>query len=553
MMTKWACAASATVLLSIGCTSATSGPLDDGSGGGATTTSGHGGGGGGASTGAGGQGGAPSECPQDCSKVQVPPCLLSVCDPASKQCKVVPDPNPTPCDDGQYCTVGETCLDGKCQGGASNDCGIQADPCTAVTCKEATKSCVKEPQSDGTPCANTDLCTVNAQCKAGQCVGSPKDCFFAPGVDDCHVGTCDPKTGKCNPSPGNDGQPCKDAGDLCNENKTCSQGNCTGGTPVDCSYMGSGCDAGVCDPKDGSCTTQPIAAGGSCPDAADECNAGLCDANGTCNPSPLKAGTACQSAADECNAAQCDGKGACVAVPLAAGTACQSAVDACNTAQCDGKGLCAPHAANEGKSCNDGNTCTVSDACVAGVCSGTPDASLVTYFADSFADNGKGWVLGKEWQIGPAKASPGKAGCSSYEDPAHDHTHAGDNGIAGVDIGGYADISANHDYYYLESPVIDTSAAAGSIYLQFWRWLNTDGSLWMANDVECWDGAKWRTLWESDFDNDSAWTPFSYDITACKGAGTKVRFGMSIVDYTLACTESSWNLDDVAIVSKACF
>lgn len=526
MKTTFALAGGAVALFTVGCTSATSMPLESGSGGAETTSVGAGGSGGATTGGAGGQGGgASNECGQDCSKVQVPPCLLSVCDPVSKQCQVVPDPSPTPCDDGQYCTVGDTCKEGKCQGGVSNDCGIAADPCTAITCKEATKSCVKEPQSDGTPCANSDLCMVNAQCSNGQCVGAPKDCFFAPGVDDCHTGTCDPKTGKCTPVPGNDGAACVDAADLCTQDKTCSKGTCGGGQAKDCSWLDYGCEAGVCDAKTGECSSQPVGAGGACSDAEDECNAGVCDA-----------------------------KGACVALPLKAGTACPSANAECAVGQCDGKGACMPVMANDGKACSDGNACTSNDICSKGACSGTPQGGLTTYFTEPFKDNAKGWTLGKEWQIGPAKASPGQGEGGSYEDPAFDHTQAGDNGVAGVAIGGYANTAADHDYYYLQSPVIDTSAAPAQIYLQFWRWLNTDTSYWMANSVECTaDGQTWKILWESDGENDDAWTPVSYDMSACKGAGTMLRWGMSIVDSSAVYTESSWNLDDVAIVNQSCF
>ncbi len=529
MRTKFALAGTAVWLLSVGCTSAATAPLDESGnagGSGTTTTGGEGGAGGATTSSAGGAGGAPNECGQDCSKVQVPPCLVSVCDPATKQCTIIPDPDPTPCDDGQFCTVGEACKAGKCQGGVTNACGIEGDACTAIACKEATKSCVKEPQSDGTPCDNnSDLCTVNAQCNNGQCVGTPKDCFFAPGVDECHVGTCDPKTGKCSAEPGNDGAACADAADFCTENKACSGGACAGGTPKDCSWLGSGCDAGVCEPATGDCVTKVVPAGGACDQAADECHAGLCDANGDCNPVPLKKGTACPSADSACAFGQCDGSGACM-----------------------------PVAANDGTACSDKNACTSGDVCTKGVCAGTPQGGLTSYFTETFASNAKGWSLGQEWAIGAAKASPGLGEGSSYEDPAFDHTQAGDNGLAGVVIGGYPDTSVDHGFYYLTSPAIDVSAAPAKVYVQFWRWLNTDSSLWMDNVVECSaDGVTWNNLWSSSGDNDDAWTPVSYDVSGCKSATMKIRWGFSIEDHFGVYTESSWNVDDVAIVNQDCF
>jgi hypothetical protein len=419
--------------------------------------------------------------------VQVPPCLVSVCDPETKQCKIVDDPNPTPCDDGQFCTVGETCKAGKCQGGTTNTCGLDGDACTAITCKEATKSCVKEPQGDGTPCDDaSDLCTVNAQCKNGQCVGTPKDCFFAPGVDECHVGTCDPKTGKCEPQPGNDGEPCSDPNDFCTEDKVCDNGVCGGGTAKDCSYMDNGdCQPGVCEPATGKCVSKPIPAGGACAVVA-QCQVGTCDKNGDCVPAP----------------------------------------------------------AADGSACDDSNSCTNNDKCVKGACVGTPVGGVVTYFSETFKDNSKGWTLGTEWQIGAAKASPGDGEGSSFEDPAQDHTQAGDNGIAGVVIGGYPDESTEHDF----------SGAAGDVYLQFWRWLNTDSSLWMPNEIDCSaDGVTWKNLWKSSGDNDSEWTPVSYKLTTCKSATMKIRWGFAIADASGIYTESSWNIDDVAVTNQSCF
>ena len=56
-------------------------------------------------------------------------------------------------------------------------------------------------------------------------------------------------------------------------------------------------------------------------------------------------------------------------------------------------------------------------------------------------------------------------------DPAADHTPSADNGVAGVAVGGHT-ILALHDYYYLESPIIDT-AGAPTLYLEFYRWLNS--------------------------------------------------------------------------------
>lgn len=469
-----------------------------------------------------GSGGTPSACAQDCSAIQTPPCLVSVCDEPTGQCKVVPDPNPTPCDDGLFCTVDDTCKNGSCIGGPTNDCGIPGDACTAVVCDELSKTCKKQPQDDGTPCKTDDLCAVHAQCKNGLCIGTPKDCFFAPMPDECHVGVCNPTTGKCDPVPGNDGKPCPNDGDLCMVDKTCQNGVCQGGKPKDCSKLTNDCNNGVCDPATGQCVEEPIPPGGKCLDATDECNTGICDLDGTCKPVPTP-GVACASATDDCNAGTCDETGQCIAAPK-----------------------------NEGGACNDGNSCTVNDTCKQGICAGTVSGDYVVYFSESFASNAAGWTLGNEWQIGPAKESPGNASYGN-EDPAFDHTESADNGIAGVVIGGYAE-EVVHGPYCLESPPVDVSSAPGSVYLEFWRWLNSDYTPYMKNTIDAFDGTNWVNVWASGGSpgvKDTAWTLVSHDLTPYKNAALRVRFCFEIGNGGVF-TASSWNVDDVVIANKAC-
>ncbi|WP_196811806.1 S8 family peptidase, partial [Dolichospermum circinale] len=85
------------------------------------------------------------------------------------------------------------------------------------------------------------------------------------------------------------------------------------------------------------------------------------------------------------------------------------------------------------------------------------EEGFTTYFSDDFANNSKGWTLGTEWQIGAATASTGHV--YGNPDPGTDNTPTADNGVAGVVIGGNASTAALHDFYYLTSPVINTSTA----------------------------------------------------------------------------------------------
>jgi hypothetical protein len=175
------------------------------------------------------------------------------------------------------------------------------------------------------------------------------------------------------------------------------------------------------------------------------------------------------------------------------------------------------------------------------------DNDFTTYFWDDFANNSKGWTLGTEWQIGAATASTGHV--YGNPDPGTDNTPTADNGVAGVVIGGNAS-TALHDFYYLTSPVINTSTA-NQLFFEFARWLNSDYTPYMQNKVEIFNGSSWVNLLPSNFDEapgvqDNAWTPQQFDISAYKSASTQIRFGFNVGGSGVF-TVSSWNLDDVKI------
>jgi hypothetical protein len=493
---------------------------------------GSGGGGGGAGGGAGGgeeDAGvdAAPMCP-DCSLVEVPQCFTSVCDQAKGECVAVPTKGDEPCDDGLFCTLNERCKNGVCGEGSDNFCGLTGDACHGVVCDEEADACSLSALPDGISCVSEDLCVVNATCAAGVCTGAQKDCFFAPVPDACHVSACNAATGKCEPVPGNDGAACPNDGDPCLLQKKCSGGLCQGGVPKNCSALTSPCNVGVCDAQTGECKKQPFGVGDSCLDAVNECNTGMCDANGACVPVPTP-GVACASATNDCNEGKCDAAGVCVGSPV-----------------------------NEAGACEDGNACTTGETCSAGACAGGVLNNYIVYFSESFADNSAGWTFNQpgmpatqEWQIGPAAASSCQN--SGSGDPATDHTDGtGDNGIAGVAIGG-CPLKALHGYYYLESPAFN-GEVMGSVWLEFWRFLNSDYAPYMRNTIEVWSGAAWAKVWESAGPpalKDAAWTRFTYDLTPWKNAAMRVRFGWQIQNTT-GFTVSGWNIDDVVISNAIC-
>ncbi|MFM6772099.1 MAG: S8 family serine peptidase, partial [Microcystis panniformis] len=173
------------------------------------------------------------------------------------------------------------------------------------------------------------------------------------------------------------------------------------------------------------------------------------------------------------------------------------------------------------------------------------EEGFTTYFSDDFANNSKGWTLGAEWQIGAAKTSTGHV--YGNPDPGTDNTPTADNGVAGVVIGGNAS-TALHGFYYLTSPVINTSTA-NQLFFEFARWLNSDYTPYMQNKVDIFNGSSWVNLWSSGASpevQDNAWTPQQFDISAYKSASTQIRFGFNVGSSDVY-TVSSWNLDDVKI------
>ena len=452
------------------------------------------------------------------------------------------------------------------------DCASQVDTCNAGTCVNGT--CQKLPANEFGACNDGLFCTENDVCMSGQCVGgSMKAC---QSLDACHIGACDEALKTCKNVAGNDGGQCDD-NDACTLAGVCVTGVCTKGSPVDCSVFNGQCAVGVCDPQLG-CKPTPANNGTKCDDGkGSPCSTGSCTA-GSCNSVAANEGGACndnlfctindhcQNAAcvsggpnpcappGGCYIASCDEQNdACTAVPGNNGAACDD-FNTCTKGTTCLNGACAAGLPdNDGAMCDDGSTCTSATTCAAGLCGGGVGPTV--YFADDFHDNSKGWLLGAEWQIGPAMASQnGVLGA----DPATDHSPSADNGVAGVVIGGNASTNL-HPYNYIESPPFDTATAAGSVILGFQRWLNSDYDPFMHNRVEVYNGSQWVVIWQSGPSpgiQDSppeglGWTFQQFDLTSYKNAAMKVRFGFDIGSGGVF-TIGSWNVDDVLVASGAC-
>jgi hypothetical protein len=148
---------------------------------------------------------------------------------------------------------------------------------------------------------------------------------------------CDEGNDRCVAQPLADGWACDD-GDACTRADTCQVGMCVGANPVVCTAVDQCHVAGTCDPATGACSNPEKANETACDDGnactrADTCQAGVCVG---------------------ANPVVCTAQGQC----HVAGT-CDPATGTCSN----------PLKAN-GTPCDDGNACTRTDSCLAGVCVG---------------------------------------------------------------------------------------------------------------------------------------------------------------------------------------
>lgn len=321
----------------------------------------------------------------DCSSLSTG-CLRGSCDPATGQCVALPVADGLACDDGAFCTQGETCLAGACQGGVPRVCG--STTCASGICDETANRCASVPINEGGSCDDGAFCTVTDRCVAGACTGTTMDCSALTTA--CTAGFCDESGRRCRAAAAREGQACDDA-DGCTDRDACVSGLCRG-SAKSCGVSASSCQVGFCDAATGQCSTRPKADGASCSDGflcttRDTCQAGTC----------IGAAVNCASSDGQCTVGACnEATGACVATPKVDGTSCNDALgctlnDACAAGRCVGQakacasldgpctvgqcdattGACRAVPVKDGLGCDDGSLCTLNDSCSAGVCSGT--------------------------------------------------------------------------------------------------------------------------------------------------------------------------------------
>jgi hypothetical protein len=119
--------------------------------------------------------------------------LAGTCDPATGTCSNPNAPNDTACDDFNACTRSDSCQSGACTGADPVVCQASDSCHMSGSCDPQTGECSNPVKDDGDPCDDGDLCTLHDSCQAGSCVGlDPAECDDG---DSCTESSCDPQRG----------------------------------------------------------------------------------------------------------------------------------------------------------------------------------------------------------------------------------------------------------------------------------------------------------------------------------------------------------------------
>jgi hypothetical protein len=302
------------------------------------------------------------------------PCLAAACDADSGECSLVAAAEGAPCDDGDPCTLADSCVEGACTGGPTPICKDD-NLCTDDGC-EAGVGCSFTPNS--LPCNDGDVCTTEDVCAGGACVGGAA--LSCDDGDLCNgAESCDSNIG-CEA-----GEPLDcDDGDLCNGVEFCfGPEGCKSGLALECGDNDPCNGEESCDGQLGCLLGTPLVCGDD----------NLCNGQEYCEE-----GSGCQAGEEldcndlnPCTDDSCDGMDGCIHTlndkECDDGNAC-TVGDKCNAGECVYGGLqncdddnpctndsCDPatgclHLLNTAP-CNDGNQCTLDDVCVLGECAGS--------------------------------------------------------------------------------------------------------------------------------------------------------------------------------------
>lgn len=288
-------------------------------------------------------------------------CRMSKCTPTG--CEYVNVNNGTRCNDHKMCTTNDRCLNGICMG---DDMSINStlcndnNPCTLDTCIEG-RGC-KHQNRPGFPCDDGNECTVNDTCSTkcvGKCAGGPVSCTD-PDIYDCIKVTCYNK--RCVNVTLGDNTTCG----VPNTNEAfCGARRCVSGVCVLKNQNGSPCnDSNHCTSDDTCIDGACVGTGVNTCNDNNPCTIDSCSPNGGCNYIQAPVGTSCDDGSACTSNDICDISGTCIGI-----NACVPDLNPCTLEQCISN-LCVTTNLTDGSSCNDENPCTISDKCDSGICQG---------------------------------------------------------------------------------------------------------------------------------------------------------------------------------------
>lgn len=271
-------------------------------------------------------------------------CHTPGCDPSTGACTSTVKADGASCNDGVACTRADVCTSGVC-GGTSYGCSAPDQCHQAGTCNgDGTCSFAAKP--NGTACNDGNPCTLADTCQNGVCTaGSPVTCTAS---NSCHnAGTCDTTTGLCS-------NPVKTNGSSCGTGQICNAGACAAGCWINGAYYASGALNGACQSCQPSVSTTSwsnITEGTGCGTGM-FCHTGACATGCWINStyyaaSALNSSNTCQSCLPSvsptawsslASGTSCNDGNACTTGETCLAGTCQGGT--LNT--CSGHGTCAP-------------------------------------------------------------------------------------------------------------------------------------------------------------------------------------------------------------------
>ncbi len=281
------------------------------------------------------------------------PCTTDSCQ--AGKCAYVNVASGTSCDDNNPCTESDQCNgSGQCVG-TPKVCNIPPNACftSSGTCNQADGLCTYPLAANGTPCSDSNACTLNDACQAGTCVpGAPKSCNSPPN-DQCYnsPGTCNPSNGNCSYTTKTSGTSCDDS-NACTESDQCNgSGTCGGTTIPGCKTCNVNADC-----SDNNPCTDNVCSGGVC---SNPNNTASCNDNNPCTDN------------DICGGGTCAGTPINGCKPCNVNSDCNDG-NSCTQDICDASKKCVNNNLNNGTACLDGNQCTLNDTCQNGTCTAGP-------------------------------------------------------------------------------------------------------------------------------------------------------------------------------------